>query len=219
MRVSPQPCQHWVLCVFGVCFVWIALLVSFNGAILWLFSFMFLDLIFAWFRRLREQTWGGGISWSVWGGKGYSIHNRKLSNCLARVQNGLLAAPWSFWAGWGLPWVPVGPGSCSRLLLPGLVSDTAKPLASEDLGQVSLKAIRNLQPVPCSVPTFSDRDVKEALAEGIQPVWRESEFDPSTVKGRSAEPGFTWLALLWRGAEFFPNAERGPSRFQVSNLC
>lgn len=170
MRISTQPCQHWVLCVFGFCFVWIALLVRF------MVLSMIVFICVSWLDFCLVKTSGAELGrrfWLVWGGKAYSIHNRKLSNCLARVQNGLLATPWSVWAGWGLPWVPVGPRSCSRWLLPRLASDTAKPLASENLGQVFLEAIRNLQLVSAlSAPTFSGRDVKEVLAEGIQLVWR-----------------------------------------------
>lgn len=51
---------------------------KFYGAFLGLFSFLFLDLIFASFVRLQEQTWGGGISWSMWGGKGYSPYTQEV---------------------------------------------------------------------------------------------------------------------------------------------
>lgn len=76
---------------------------------------LFLDLTFAWFVRLQEQSWGEGTGWSVWGGKGCSTHNRKLSNCSACCEM----------ACWQLPsqplsWVGTSLSACrAEILAPG----------------------------------------------------------------------------------------------------
>lgn len=74
--------------------------------------------------------------------------------------------------------MPVGPRSYSRLLFPGLASDTAKPLASEKAGQASLKAMRNLTAGTLFTAAFPDPDVKEELAEASSQYGERQNLPP-----------------------------------------